>query len=180
VMQIVQSGPDESLETIHRLYFTAIASARTSVWISTPYFVPDRAVLVALQTAALRGVDVRIVLPAHSNFPITKWAGESFFEELLEAGVRIYEYGPEMLHTKALIVDGRFATVGSANLDVRSFRLNFELIAVLYDAHWVEELTRLHREDQARSKELSLAVWSRRGINTRVKEGMGRLLSPML
>lgn len=180
VMQIVQSGPDESLETIHRLYFTAIASARSSVWISTPYFVPDRAVLVALQTAALRGVDVRVVLPAHSNFPITKWAGESFFEELLEAGVRIYEYGPEMLHTKALIVDGRFATVGSANLDVRSFRLNFELIAVLYDAHWVEELTRLHREDQARSKELSLALWSQRGTNTRVKEGIGRLVSPLL
>lgn len=180
VMQIVQSGPDESLETIHRLYFTAIASARSSVWISTPYFVPDKAILLALQTAALRGVDVRIVLPAHSNFPITKWAGESFFEELLDAGVRIFEYGPEMLHTKALIVDGRFATVGSANLDVRSFRLNFELIAVLYDPHWVEELTRLHQEDQARSKQLSAAAWNTRPMSARIKEGVGRLFSPML
>ncbi len=180
ILQCVQSGPDTAVEAIHRLYFAAIAAARERVWISTPYFVPDRAVLVALQTAALRGVDVRIVVPAHSNYPIAKWAGESFYDELLGAGVRIFEYGPEMVHTKALIVDGRFATVGSANLDVRSFRLNFELVVVVYDADIVFELTELHSTDQQGSRELSHARWEERGWSARLREGVGRLVSPML
>ncbi|MBX7192869.1 MAG: cardiolipin synthase [Sandaracinaceae bacterium] len=180
ILQCVQSGPDQTVEAIHRLYFAAIAAARERVWISTPYFVPDRAVLVALQTAALRGVDVRLVVPAHSNYPIAKWAGESFYDELLEAGVRIFEYGPEMLHTKALVVDGRFATVGSANLDVRSFRLNFELVAVVYDEDIVFELTELHSSDQRASHELVHPQWSKRRWGARLREGVGRLLSPML
>ncbi|MFW5921483.1 MAG: cardiolipin synthase, partial [Polyangiales bacterium] len=133
VMQLVESGPDATVESIHRLYFAAIASARDRVSLITPYFVPDRALLVALQTAALRGVDVRLVLPSTSNHRVTFHAGRSFYDELLGAGVSIHEYGPGMVHTKAMIVDGTFATVGSANLDVRSFRLNFELIAVLWD-----------------------------------------------
>ncbi|GAB4202001.1 MAG: cardiolipin synthase [Sandaracinaceae bacterium] len=180
VLQIVQSGPDQTVESIHRLYFAAIAAARERVWISTPYFVPDRAVLVALQTAALRGVDVRLVVPAHSNYPVAKWAGESFYDELLGAGVRIFEYGPEMLHTKALVVDGTFATVGSANLDVRSFRLNFELVAVVYDGDIVFELTRLHDQDQRASRELDHRAWAKRSWGARFKEGVGRLVSPML
>jgi len=180
ILQCVQSGPDQPFDAIHRLYFAAIAAARQRVWISTPYFVPDRAVLVALETAALRGVDVRLVVPAHSNYPVAKWAGESFYDGLLDAGVRIFEYGPEMLHTKALIVDGSFATVGSANLDVRSFRLNFELVAVVYDADIVFELTELHSADQRGSRELSHAEWGRRSWGHRIREGVGKLLSPML
>lgn len=179
-LQCVQSGPDQTLEAIQRLYFGAIAAARERVWISTPYFVPDRAVLVAIQTAALRGVDVRLVVPAHSNQPIAKWAGESFYDELLAAGVRIFEYGPEMVHTKALVVDGRFATVGSANLDVRSFRLNFELVVVVYDEDIVFELTELHAADQRSSRELDHERWTQRGRAAQVREGFGRLLSPML
>jgi cardiolipin synthase len=180
VLQIVQSGPDQTMGAIHHLYFAAIAAARERVWISTPYFVPDRAVLVALQTAALRGIDVRLVVPAHSNYPVAKWAGESFYEELLGAGVRIFEYGPDMLHTKALVVDGCFATVGSANLDVRSFRLNFELVAVVYDDDIVFELTQLHDQDQRSSRELTHPEWDKRSFGARFKEGVGRLLSPML
>lgn len=180
ILQCVQSGPDQTVESIHRLYFAAIAAARERVWISTPYFVPDRAILLALQTAALRGVDVRVVVPAHSNYPIAKWAGESFYDELLGAGVRIFEYGPEMLHTKALVVDGRFATVGSANLDVRSFRLNFELVVVVYDEDIVFELTELHSSDQRSSRELAHAAWEQRGWGARIREGVGRLVSPML
>jgi cardiolipin synthase len=180
ILQCVQSGPDQTVESIHRVYFAAIAAARERVWISTPYFVPDRAVLLALQTAALRGVDVRVVVPAHSNYPIAKWAGESFYDELLGAGVRIFEYGPEMLHTKALVVDGRFATVGSANFDVRSFRLNFELVVVVYDEDIVFELTELHASDQRSSRELSHGSWEARGWIPRIREGLGRLVSPML
>ena len=125
-------------------------------------------------------MDVRLVVPAHSNYPVAKWAGESFYDGLLDAGVRIFEYGPEMLHTKALIVDGAFATVGSANLDVRSFRLNFELVAVVYDADIVFELTELHSADQRGSRELSHAEWGRRSWGQRIREGVGKLLSPML
>jgi cardiolipin synthase A/B len=180
VVQVVGSGPDASLESIHRIYFAAIASARERVWITTPYFVPDRAILVALQSAALRGVDVRLVLPRISNHRVTLHAGRSFYVDLLEAGVRIHEYTPAMLHTKAMVVDGRFATVGSANLDVRSFRLNFELIALLYDASSVTRLEAVFQEDLAGTEEVDLAQWRKRGIGPRLLEGVGRLFAPML
>jgi cardiolipin synthase len=180
VLQIVQSGPDETLEAIQRLYFAAIASARQRVWITTPYFVPDRAVLMALETAAMRGVDVRVLVPAHSNWWITSDAGRSFYDELLGSGVSIYEYLPGMLHTKAMVVDGVFGTVGSANLDVRSFRLNFELVAVLYDPAIVAELESIFREDQAQARQLELDAWRRRPFSARVREGFGRLLTPLL
>lgn len=180
IVQCVQSGPDQTVESIHRLYFAAIAAARERVWLSTPYFVPDRAMLVALETAALRGVDVRLVVPARSNHPVAKWAGESFYDGLLAAGVRIFEYEPAMLHTKALVVDGSFATVGSANLDVRSFRLNFELVVVVYDEDIVFELTEMHASDQRASRELSQDAWARRPFFARVREGGGKLLSPLL
>ncbi len=180
VLQCVQSGPDQTMEAIHHLYFAAIASARERVWLSTPYFVPDRAMLVALQTAAMRGVDVRLVVPARSNHTLASWAGASFYDDLLECGVRIYEYEPRMLHTKALVVDGRFATVGSANLDVRSFRLNFEIVVLIQDLEVVLDLTVMHLADQRASRELSHAAWRARGYAARVREGVGRLLSPLL
>ena len=180
IVQIVESGPDESVESIHRLLFAAIASARRTVRIATPYFVPDRAVLVALQTAAMRGVDVRLIVPRVSNHRLTFHAGRSYYDELLAAGVHIHEYVPGMLHTKAMVVDGRFAIVGSANLDVRSFRLNFELMAVLYDPAIIRELSVIFDEDLANTEEVDLAVWRERALVTRVKEGVGRLFSPML
>ncbi len=180
VVQVVGSGPDASIEAIHRLYFAAIASARERVWITTPYFVPDRAILVALQTAAQRGVDVRIVLPRESNHRVTFHAGRSFYEELLEAGVHIHEYLPGMLHAKAMVVDGRFATVGSANFDVRSFRLNFELVAVLYDATSVARLEAIFQDELAATEEVELERWHERGLRLRVIEGVGRLCAPML
>lgn len=180
VVQVVGSGPDASIEAIHRIYFAAIASARSRVWITTPYFVPDRAILVALQTAALRGVDVRLVLPRASNHRVTFHAGRSFYEELLEAGVRLHEYLPGMVHTKAMVVDGRFATVGSANLDVRSFRLNFELVALLYDAKSVTRLEEIFQADLAATEEVELARWRQRGLRLRLIEGVGRLFAPML
>ena len=179
-MQIIESGPDQAHEAIHRLYFAAIASAQTRVWVTTPYFVPDRAILVALTTAASRGVDVRLITPAHSNWGVTLHAGHSFYEELLGAGVRVFEYHGGMLHTKTLAVDGRFATVGSANLDVRSFRLNFELIAVLYDEVSVRKMEALFEEDLVKSNEVLLAAWMKRGLGPRLKESVGRLLAPLL
>ncbi len=179
-MQIVESGPDQTIERIHRMYFAAIAAAQTRVWVTTPYFVPDRAILMALTTAAARGVDVRILTNAHSNWGITQHAGRSFYEELLGAGVRVLEYEGGMLHTKTLVVDGQFATVGSANVDVRSFRLNFELIAMLYDQAIVREIEALFAEDAARAHEITASEWERRSVGARLLEGVGKLMSPLL
>jgi len=180
VAQIVASGPDSTNENIHRLYFAAIASARERVWITTPYFVPDRAILMAIETAALRGVDVQLVLPRQNNHRLTGQAGRSFYDELLGAGVRIHEYLPSMLHTKTLIVDGDFATVGTANLDTRSFRLNFELIAVVYDKVVVDALERIFAIDRAQTEEVTLARWRQRPVTQRLMEGLGRLFAPLL
>lgn len=178
--QILRSGPDESVEAIHRLYFASIASSRERVYLTTPYFVPDKAMSVALQTAALRGVEVRLIVPRRSNHRVTFHAGRSFYDELLLAGVHVHEYLPGMLHTKAMVVDGRVAIVGSANLDVRSFRLNFELAAVLYDPAGVARLESLFHEDLAHTEEVALGAWRRRPLITKVKEGAGRLMSPLL
>ncbi|HJL17841.1 MAG TPA: cardiolipin synthase [Sandaracinaceae bacterium LLY-WYZ-13_1] len=180
VVQVLQSGPDERLEAIHRLYFAAIASAQEHLLIATPYFVPDQAMSVALQTAALRGVEVRLIVPRHSNHRVTFHAGRSFYDELLRAGVHVHEYVEGMFHTKAMVVDGRLATVGSFNLDVRSFRLNFEMVLVLYDEGSVRELARLLEEDLAHTELVSLERWRERSLLTRMKEGYARLMSPLL
>ncbi len=129
VVAVVPSGPDEGREAIHRVFFSAIVGARRRVWITTPYFVPDRALLVALETAAGRGVEVKLLLPGHSNHKVTQQAGRSYYTELLEYGVEIFEYLPGMIHSKTMLVDDELSLVGSANMDVRSFRLNFEVHA---------------------------------------------------
>jgi cardiolipin synthase len=180
VTQLVQSGPDATVEAIHHLYFAAIASARERVLLSTPYFVPDRAILVALQTAALRGVDVRLVLPSRSNHRVTFHAGRSFYDELLDAGVHVHEYQGGFVHSKIAVVDGSFATVGTANLDVRSFRLNFELLAVLWDAKVVADLEALFEEDLRQASPVDLPTWRSRGFLLRIAEGVGRLFAPLL
>ncbi|MFW6067579.1 MAG: cardiolipin synthase [Myxococcota bacterium] len=179
-MQLVASGPDGTVESIHRLYVAAITSARGRVLITTPYFVPDRALLVALQTTALRGVDVRLILPRQSNHRVTFHAGRSYYDELLDAGVEIHEYLPGMLHTKTMVVDGAFATIGSANLDTRSFRLSFELIAALWDREVAGELEAIFEADLRNTERVDPAQWRRRGVVPRVKEGFGRLWTPLL
>lgn len=179
-VQLVGSGPDETQEAIARVYFAAIAGARERVWLTTPYFVPDRAMLYAMETAAMRGVDVKLIVPRHSNHRVTFHAGRSFYDELLRAGVQIYEYLPGMLHTKSIIVDQKFATIGSANLDVRSFKLNFELIAILYDEPTVARVLSLFNEDLTNTERVRHDAWKTRSTLTRVKEGYGRLCSAFL
>src|SRR5205085_990557 len=112
MLAIVPSGPDTRTEAIHRLFFGAIAGARERVLITTPYFVPDQAILVALELAAMRGVDVKMILPFRSNHRVTYHAGRSFYAPLLEAGVKLYEYEPGIIHAKTMVVDGRVALVG--------------------------------------------------------------------
>jgi cardiolipin synthase len=180
IVEIVASGPDTANEAIHRVFFAAITGAHERVLITTPYFVPDRALIVALQTAALSGVDVRMIVPAKSNHRVTAAAGRSYYEECLEAGVGIYEYLPGMIHSKTIVVDGRIALVGSANMDMRSFRLNYEVHAVVRDAEAAMRLERTFHEDLAQTRKLELATWRARGLSARIAEGAGRLVAPLL
>lgn len=131
-VQFVTSGPDNMLEPIHRMHLAAINASTQRAWLTTPYFVPGEPALMALTSAALRGVDVRLLVPRRSDSFVVSAAARSYFDELIAAGVKVWEYKARMLHSKTLVVDDSCAMVGTANFDNRSFRLNFEVMAVVY------------------------------------------------
>ncbi len=131
-VQIVTSGPDNALEAIHRMHIAAIDASTRRAWLTTPYFIPGEPALMALTSAALRGVDVRVLVPRRSDSLIVSAAARSYFDELIAAGVKVWEYKARMLHSKTLVVDDHCAMAGTANFDNRSFRLNFEVMAVVY------------------------------------------------
>jgi cardiolipin synthase len=141
-VQVIASGPDSNAGIMHHLLLSAVAGARKSVAVLTPYFAPDMTMIVALQSAAYRGIRVQLLIPSCSNYLMTLWAGRSFYQELSEAGVEIYEYDRAMLHSKVMIVDDAWAMVGSANMDQRSFRINFEVTTILYDNALADDLRR--------------------------------------
>ena len=179
-VQIMASGPDCDWQIIHTLYFQAIASACKRVYLTTPYFVPDDSILMALTTAALRGVDVRLLLPQKSDVRLVLWAGRSYYRELLDAGVRIYEYRPRVLHAKTLVIDGEVASIGSANMDIRSFELNFEANAFIYGRRVAEQLEAAFFADVAQSEPILRHRQQHRALGWRLAEGWARLLSPLL
>ncbi|SFU49928.1 cardiolipin synthase [Polaromonas sp. YR568] len=131
-VQIITSGPDTTLEPIHRMHVAAINASCQRAWLTTPYFVPGEPALMALTSAALRGVDVRLLVPRRSDSLIVSAAARSYYDELIDAGVKVWEYKARMLHSKTLVVDDNCAMAGTANFDNRSFRLNFEVMAVVY------------------------------------------------
>jgi cardiolipin synthase len=177
---IVPSGPDTRTEAIHRIFVAAIGAARERVWITTPYFVPDPPMMVALQVAAMRGLDVKLILPSRSNHSVTFHAGRSFYETLLEAGVHIHEYSPGMIHAKTMVVDGRIVLLGSANMDMRSFRLNFEVHTLIHDEATARTLEASFQDDLSHTVAVDRATWSKRPLGNRIAEGAGRLVSPLL
>ena len=178
-VQIATSGPDHDWYAIHKLFFALIAAARRRVLISTPYFVPDEPILAAIAGAALRGVDVRLLLPKRNNSFLVAQAARSYFDELLQAGVQVYEYGPRFLHAKTLVADD-VALVGTANMDNRSFRLNFEVMAAIYDAAAAEALAKTFAADLRHAERCT----GRRSRNTpfhlRLIQSAARLLAPVL
>lgn len=179
-VQIVASGPDRDLEPIQKLYFAAIAIAQSRVYVTTPYFVPDDAILTALTTAALRGVDVRILVPRRSDSLIVTAAARSYYDTVIAAGARVFEYAPTMIHAKTVIVDDFFAAVGTANMDNRSFRLNFEVTAVLYGKDHTDDLAERFQTDLAASNEIKKHSRERLPLRWRVAEAGARVLSPLL
>ncbi len=180
LVQVVGSGPDQDFEVIHHLFFTAIGAARERARITTPYFVPDDATTMALVTAALRGVDVDVLVPWRTDARLVSAASRSYYDELLAAGVRLHEYRPGFLHAKTMVVDGRFAVVGSANFDQRSFRLNFEVAAVVYDAAVAATLDTQFEKDLALSREITPDERATRSLGSRLAEASARILSPLL
>ncbi len=179
-VQIVASGPDLDAEAIQKVYFAAIAGAEKRVLVTTPYFVPDEPVLTALTTAAQRGLDVRLLVPRNSDSRIVTAAARSYFDDLLRAGVRIFEYAPAMLHAKTLVIDDTLACIGSANMDNRSFRLNFEISALLYGPVHNRVLAEIFERDLEGAHEVKASARARLGLPARVFEAGARLLSPML
>jgi len=180
VVQVIASGPDNASESIQRFLFSAISTAKQRVYLTTPYFVPDQAMRIALETAAMRGVDVRLLLPKVSDSRLVLHAGRSYYDELLRSGVRIFEYGPGFIHAKVLLVDRQFSTVGSANMDIRSFRLNFEVNAIVYGDEINQQLHQSFIKDLNQSQEVQISLWKERSWQMRAAESVARVLSPVL
>ena len=180
LLQITASGADSDWASIMQAYFSAITSAKRNVYISSPYFMPNSSILMALKTSAMSGVDVRILIPNKSDSFMTYWGTLSYIEELLEAGVRIYFYKAGFNHSKIMTVDGIMATVGTANMDVRSFEQNFEVNALVYDEKTTLELRERFLEDLQQSDEVILDQWAKRPKSQKIKESVARLFTPLL
>jgi cardiolipin synthase len=179
-MQIVSSGPDTRYPNILHGFCKTITEARRSIYIQTPYFVPDESIFGALRVAALSGIDVRIMIPAHPDHPFVYWAGLSYLGELLECGVKCYEYEKGFIHSKTLMIDSIACWVGTANMDVRSFILNFECSAFICDAGITRELEENFMGDLTDCRVIEPDTYNSRGKIVKIKESLSRLLSPLL
>jgi len=179
-VQIVSGGPGSEYMGILHEYFTIITDAQEYIYLTTPYFVPTNTIMTALKTSALSGIDVRVMLPYNSDYRWLKWCTFSFVEELLAAGVRIYLYHDGFLHGKVMISDDMIASVGSANVDERSFTSNFEINAIVYDEKTTIQLKHEFYNNIAFSEELTLADFKNRSDRNKVIESIARLTSPIL
>jgi cardiolipin synthase len=179
LMQIVPSGPDSDHRAIYSFLLAAMGLARKRIWIAAPYFVPDEALLNALMVASARGVEVHVIVPGESDWRVVDAAGASTHDQLLAAGVRIYLFGPPLLHAKAAVIDDNLAIVSSANIDDRSMKLNFECAAVFYGGAAVDEIAALF--DEFRSKAaLKVNYESDSPLRRRLFIAGARLFSPQL
>lgn len=178
-MAVVASGPDTE-PWIHDAYFLAITRAQKSVILVTPYFIPTPALIAALRTAAGRGVDVRVVLPTETDVTLVKWASRSYYRQLVHAGVRIFEYQGPMLHAKALVQDDALLSVGTANVDSRSFGLSFEVSCFIANPELNRELRGWIHGILAASQEADLASIDAKGTPQKLAESAAHLLSPLL
>jgi cardiolipin synthase len=167
----VASSPSDDDHPLRLFFLQSFLAARRKLYIATPYFVPDAAIRAAVIARAKAGVDVRILLPnEHTDAKPIRRAGHRYYEELLAAGVRIYEYQPTMMHTKGVVVDGKWSVAGSPNMDIRSHELNQENVIGLLDEAFGREMESAFRRDLERAREIRLAEWAKRGRGTRLLE----------
>lgn len=178
--QVVTSGPDSEHEEIKITYLKMINLAKKEILIQTPYYIPDESIHNALKLALLSGVSVHLQIPNKPDHPLVYWATYSFAAELLAYGAVVETYEKGFMHAKTMIVDSGVVSIGSANIDVRSFRLDFEVNTVVYDAKVAEEARQAFFADSKDSEELTLEKYRNRRLLIKVKEGLARLVSPLL
>ncbi|HEK2673012.1 cardiolipin synthase [Proteus mirabilis] len=178
--QVIASGPGFPEELIQQSLITAIYSARKELVMTTPYFVPSDDLAHAISTAAMRGVDVSIIVPRSNDSFLVRWASRAFFTEILEAGVKVFQFEDGLLHTKSVMVDGQLSMVGSVNLDMRSLWLNFEITVVIDDECFASDLSIVQYDYIARSTQLTLDEWEKRPFMNRVLERLCYFFSPLL
>lgn len=180
-VQILVSGPDSEWAAIRQLYFAMITTARRRVFLQSPYFILDASIAEALRAAALAGVEVTVMLTAQaSGDPVPSWAGNTFIMDVLGAGVRVFLYEKGYLHAKTISVDSEICSIGSANIDIRSFSINYELNAVLYSRAHAAKLEADFDRDLAHCREFDPAEYRSRGAAVRFRDSVARLLSPLL
>jgi len=179
-MQIVSSGPDTEFPAIKNGYLKLLMSAKRYIYIQTPYFIPDNSFLNAIEIAALSGIDVRIMIPNKPDHMFVYWATYSYVGQLLRAGAKIYIYEKGFIHAKSIVIDDEASTVGTANIDIRSFTLNFEVNAFIYDRTISHELAEVFEKDIFDCTELTLEKYENRSSIIKFKESISRLLTPIL
>ena len=180
LVQIVDSGPDSEMADIMFAYMGAISSAKQRLFITTPYFIPNETIMNSMKFAALKGVDVRLLVPGESDSKLVNAASCSNYQELLEVGVRIYRYHKGFVHAKTMVVDDNMSIIGTANMDIRSYDLNFEINALVYDKQLNSELAIAFMNDIEDSAEINLEEWMNRSKWIEFGDTLARLVSPLL
>lgn len=179
-IQIISSGPDTEWPNIKNAYLKLIMEAKRYIYIQTPYFIPDNSFLNAIEIASLSGIDVRIMIPNKPDHMFVYWASFSYIGNLLKAGAKVYIYDKGFIHAKMIVIDDEASSVGTANIDVRSFKLNFEINAFIYDKNVSHSLAEIFEKDILDCSEISLEGYENRSLKIKFKESISRLLSPIL
>lgn len=179
-IQILTSGPDSKLQNIRNNYLRLISKAEKSIYIQTPYFIPDEAITEALKIAALSGIDVNVMIPCKPDHPFVYWATYSYIGDLIDAGANCYVYNNGFLHAKGIVVDSKVLCYGTANMDIRSFKLNFEVNAIIYNENTARKMEERIKKDLEDCTLITKYIYANRSILIRIKEQFSRLLSPLL
>jgi len=179
-IQIISSGPDSLKQEIRNNYLKLINEAKDHIYIQSPYFIPDETIVNALVMAAEAGVEVKIMIPCKPDHPFVYGASYSYMGEMLEAGAKCFTYKNGFLHAKMVTIDGLVSCCGTANMDIRSFQLNFEVNATIYSTNTTQKLEEAFQQDLKKAEEIHLGVYRKRSVMIRAKEQISRLLSPIL
>lgn len=180
LVQIVSGGPDDDFPALEQTYFSIINTAKKYVYITNPYIIPSQAIIKALQTAALSGVDVRLLVSENADNTLVSWSVHSYFESFLKSGIRIYLFPDGFLHSKTIVSDDSISSIGTANLDDRSFEQNYEVNAIIYEKEFAHLLKEDFLEDCSQSKMLNYEIYVQRPWVKKLKEGIGKIFSPLL
>lgn len=180
IMQLIASGPGYTENMIHQVLLTAIYSAQEQIIFTTPYLVPSDDILHAVVTAAQRGVEVIIIVPKKNDSLMVKWASRAFFSELLDGGVKLYQFNDNLLHTKSVLIDNQLSLVGTVNLDMRSLWLNFEITTVIDDAEFANSLSILLQKYLSQSDPVNVSEWKKRPIWQHIIERLFYFFAPLL